>query len=42
MKTLPEYFVIKRDENNPLWAKYIEWLEKESGVLEQWFEPIYK
>jgi len=26
MKTLPEFFVIKRDASNPLWEKYIKWL----------------
>lgn len=26
MKTLPKYFCIKRDPNNPLWDKYINWL----------------
>lgn len=28
MKTLPKYFIIKRDTNNPLWKDYIEWLNK--------------
>lgn len=31
MKTLtelPEYFVVKQDESNPLWQKYIDWLNK--------------
>jgi hypothetical protein len=27
-KQLPKYFVIKRVKNNPLWIKYIEWLNK--------------
>ncbi len=27
-KILPQYFVIKREENNPLWDKYISWLNK--------------
>ena len=26
MKTLPKYFCIERDHNNPLWDKYINWL----------------
>lgn len=26
MKTLPKFYVIKRDKNNPLWKKYIDWL----------------
>lgn len=26
MKTLPQYYIIKRDEANPLWKKYIDWL----------------
>ena len=30
MKKLPKYFLIKRDENNPLWAKYIDWLNSKS------------
>jgi len=28
MNTLPEYFVIFRNANNPLWNKYIEWLNE--------------
>ena len=28
MKTLPKYFIIKKDINNPLWDKYIDWLNK--------------
>lgn len=31
MKTLPKHYVIKKDENNPLWEKYIDWLNKEYG-----------
>ena len=27
-KKLPKYFVIKKDETNPLWKKYITWLNK--------------
>ena len=27
--TLPKYFVIERDNSNPLWDKYIKWLNKE-------------
>lgn len=27
---LPQYFAIKRDENNPLWEEYIEWVISES------------
>lgn len=34
MKTLPKYFVIKCDQKNPLWGKYIEWLNKTYGA--QW------
>ena len=30
MKQLPKYFAIKRDENNPLWDKYIKWLNEYS------------
>jgi hypothetical protein len=26
MKELPEYFAIRRDKDNPLWDKYIQWL----------------
>ena len=29
MKELPKYFVIKRDADNPLWKKYIDWLYNE-------------
>lgn len=25
---LPKYFVIKRDASNPLWQKYINWLNE--------------
>jgi hypothetical protein len=25
---LPKYFVVKRDNDNPLWEKYIDWLNK--------------
>jgi len=28
MKTLPKYFIILRDATNPLWDKYIQWLNK--------------
>ena len=28
MKKLPKYFVIKRNANNPLWDKYINWLNE--------------
>jgi hypothetical protein len=28
MKELPKYFVIKREENKPLWKDYIDWLNK--------------
>jgi len=31
MEKLPEYFVIKRDANNPLWRKYIDWLNEQTG-----------
>ena len=31
MKELPKYFVIKRDESNPRWKKYIDWLNKTYG-----------
>lgn len=27
-KELPKYFVVKKDFNNPLWRKYIDWLNK--------------
>jgi len=27
--TLPKYFIIERDNSNPLWDKYIKWLNKE-------------
>lgn len=26
LKELPKYFVIKKDESNPLWQKYINWI----------------
>lgn len=28
IKELPKYFIIKRDDKNPLWEKYILWLNK--------------
>lgn len=28
--TLPQYYVIKRDTSNPLWEKYIEWINKKN------------
>jgi len=28
MKNIVEYFVIKKDESNSLWQKYIKWLNK--------------
>ena len=28
MKKLPLYFVIEQDKKNPLWEKYIAWLNK--------------
>lgn len=31
MKQLPKYFVIKREANNPLWNKYIQWLNEKTG-----------
>ena len=31
-KKLPAYFVIKRDSDNPLWGKYIKWLNKIYGI----------
>lgn len=33
MKKLPKYFVIKRDGSNPLWRKYIDWINKEYKQL---------
>ena len=32
MKTLPKYFVIKKDENNPLWEKYLDWMNDKYGT----------
>ena len=28
---LPKYFIVKRDASNPLWKKYIDWLNKTYG-----------
>lgn len=28
---LPKYFIVKRDASNPLWQKYIDWLNKTYG-----------
>jgi hypothetical protein len=36
MKTLPKYFAIKRDESNPLWNKYIEWLNSLTSQPDYW------
>jgi hypothetical protein len=33
MKQLPTYFCIKADLNNPLWKKYIDWLNKKYNIL---------
>lgn len=33
MEKLPKYFVIKRDGSNPLWRKYIDWINKEYKQL---------
>lgn len=33
MKQLPQYFVIKRDASNPLWQKYIDWLNETYGHI---------
>ncbi len=27
-KIIPKYFVVKEDSNNPLWRKYIKWLNE--------------
>lgn len=40
MNTLPEYFVIEKDENNPLWGKYIDWLNKKYST--NWSGNLYK
>lgn len=42
MTKLPKYFVIKRDEDDPLWQKYIDWLDDNyeanfSGHLEFYY-----
>jgi len=31
MKNLPEHYTIKREENNPLWDKYIDWINDKVG-----------
>jgi hypothetical protein len=36
MKTLPTNFVIKRDESNPLWKKYINWINGQSVASFMW------
>lgn len=36
MKTLPKYFIIKRDETNPLWQTYINWLNKTYDYTYVW------
>src|SRR5690606_6182387 len=28
----PKYFVVERDENNPLWRQYIDWLNQTYGT----------
>lgn len=46
MKTLPKYFAIKRDATNPLWKKYIDWLNENyesnwSGNENAYYGNIY-
>lgn len=42
INNLPPYFVIKRDETNPLWKKYIDWLnDKYDGNLNATNENAY-
>jgi len=33
MKTLPLYFAIRRDSSNPLWRKYINWLNATYNII---------
>lgn len=40
MKELPKYFVIKSDLNNPLWSKYIEWLN--NTYNNAWFGETFE
>ena len=35
-KELPKYFVIKQDSENPLWTKYIKWLNERYNVNFDW------
>lgn len=35
-KELPKYFVIKRDWDNPLWQKYIDWLNEKYDSTFNW------
>jgi len=44
MKNLPKYFVIKRDESDPLWQKYIDWLNDTYTMLNvyKWNGDRYK
>lgn len=32
MKTLPKYYVIKRDENDPRWIRYVDWIKQKGGM----------
>jgi len=41
MNKLPEYFVIKKDESNPLWRKYLDWLNKKYKISCDGFYDYY-
>jgi hypothetical protein len=41
MKKLPQYFVIKRQADNPLWVNYITWLNKTYNQRPIWLGDIY-
>jgi hypothetical protein len=41
LNKLPEYFAIKRDSDNPLWKKYINWLNKTYNLSLQGTNNIF-
>lgn len=42
MTKLPKYFIIERDERNPLWEKYIDWLNKKYHGGRYWHGIDFK
>ena len=36
LEWLPKYFIIEKDIDNPLWIKYIEWINKKYNLCLKW------